>query len=143
MFLFTKAILAGKPIDVYNHGNMLRDFTFVDDIVEGVIRTSDRVATMNPDWNGAKPDPGTSKFPYRIYNIGNNNPVKLMYLIETLEKALQKTAIKNLMPIQIGDVPATYANVEDLTRDVGFKPATPIEVGVERFVKWYRGYYGV
>ncbi|MEO5668439.1 MAG: NAD-dependent epimerase [Bdellovibrionota bacterium] len=143
MFLFAKAILANKPIDVFNHGNMLRDFTFVDDIVEGVIRTSDKTATANSEWTGAKPDPGTSKFPYRIYNIGNNNPVKLMYLIETLEKALGKAAIKNFMPIQVGDVPATYANVDDLTRDVGFKPATPIEVGVERFVKWYRGYYGV
>ena len=143
MFLFAKAILAGKPIDVFNHGKMRRDFTFIDDIAEGVVRTSDRIAPPNDAWDGSAPDPGTSLAPYRLYNIGNHNPVELMYLIETLEKALGRTAQKNMMPLQMGDVPATYADVEDLTRDTGFTPATPIEVGVERFVKWYRDYYRV
>jgi UDP-glucuronate 4-epimerase len=143
LFLFTRAILEGRPIDVFNYGKMRRDFTFVDDIVEGVIRVTDNIATANPAWNGDVPDPGTSAAPYRLYNIGNNNPVELMYLIETLEKALGKTAEKNLMPIQPGDVPATYADVEALTADVGFKPDTSIEVGVERFVEWYRDYYRV
>ena len=143
LFLFTKAILEGRPIDVYNYGKMRRDFTFVDDIVEGVIRVTDRIAPANPEWNGDLPDPGTSAAPYRLYNIGNNNPVELMDLIGTLEKALGKKAEKNLLPIQPGDVPATYADVEALTADVGFKPATPIEVGVGRFVDWYRNYYQV
>ncbi len=143
LFLFTKAILEGRPIDVFNHGQMRRDFTYVDDIVEGVIRTSDHTAQPNPDWTGAHPDPGTGGGPYRVYNIGNNEPVELMYLIETLEKCLGMKAIKNMLPMQPGDVPATYANVDDLIRDVGFKPATPIEVGVERFVKWYREYHQV
>jgi UDP-glucuronate 4-epimerase len=143
LFLFTKAILEGRPIDVYNYGKMRRDFTFVDDIVEGVIRVTDRIAPANPNWNGDQPDPGTSAAPYRLYNIGNNNPVELMDLIGTLEKALGKKAEKNLLPIQPGDVPATYADVEALTADVGFKPATPIEVGVGRFVTWYRNYYQV
>jgi len=143
LFLFTKAILEGRPIDVFNYGRMRRDFTFVDDIVEGVIRVTDRVAPANPAWNGDQPDPGTSAAPYRLYNIGNNNPVELMVLIETLEKALGKKAEKNLLPIQPGDVPATYADVEALTADVGFKPATPIAVGVGRFVEWYRNYYRV
>jgi UDP-glucuronate 4-epimerase len=141
MFLFTKAILAGEPIQVFNHGKMRRDFTYIDDIVEGVIRVNDRIATSNPDWNGATPDPGTSAAPYRNYNIGNNNPVELMHLIATIEAALGREAKKNFMPIQPGDVPATYADVDDLVRDVGFKPATSIEDGVERFVEWYRGYY--
>ena len=143
LFLFTKAILEGRPIDVFNHGKMQRDFTYVDDIVEGVIRTSDHTAQPNPHWTGAKPDPGTGAAPYRVYNIGNNTPVQLMYLIETLEKCLGKTAVKNMLPMQAGDVPATYANVDDLVNDVGFKPATPIEVGIERFVKWYREYHKV
>ncbi len=143
MFLFTKAILEGRAIDVYNNGQMRRDFTFVDDIAEGVVRTSDRTASSNADWNGADPDPGTSAAPYRLYNIGNHNPVELMYLIETIEKALGRTATKNMMPMQMGDVPATFADVQDLTRDTGFTPATPIEVGVERFVTWYREYYRV
>ena len=143
LFLFTTAILEGRPIDVYNYGKMRRDFTFVDDIVEGVIRVTDRIAPANPNWNGDQPDPGTSAAPYRLYNIGNNNPVELMDLIGTLEKALGKKAEKNLLPIQPGDVPATYADVEALTADVGFKPATPIEVGVGRFVTWYRNYYQV
>jgi UDP-glucuronate 4-epimerase len=143
MFLFAKAILEGRPIDVFNNGQMRRDFTYIDDIAEGVVRTNDRIAAPNAEWNGDQPDPGTSAAPYRIYNIGNNNPVELLHLIETIEKALGKTATKNLMPMQMGDVPATYADVEDLTRDTGFKPATPIEVGVGRFVKWYREYYKV
>ena len=143
MFLFTKAILSGKPIDVFNNGQMRRDFTFVDDIAEGVVRTNDRVASANDEWNGDVPDPGTSAAPYRLYNIGNNNPVELLYLIETIEKALGRTAVKHMLPMQMGDVPATYADVADLTRDTGFKPATPIEVGVERFVTWYRDYYKV
>ncbi len=141
LFLFTKAILAGKPIDVFNYGKMRRDFTYIDDIVEGVMRVTDRTAAPNPDWSGDRPDPGTSAAPYRLYNIGNNNPVELMHLIETLEKALGRTAVKNLLPIQPGDVPATWADVDDLGRDVGFKPATSIEDGVGRFVEWYRGYY--
>ncbi len=143
LFLFTKAILAGKPIDVFNYGKMRRDFTYVDDIVEGVMRTLDKTATANPDWDGAQPDPGTSSAPSRLYNIGNNNPVELMDLIGILEQALGKTAEKNLLPIQPGDVPATYADVDDLMQDVGFKPATPIAEGVQRFVSWYRDYYQV
>ena len=141
MFLFTKAILAGEPIDVFNHGRMQRDFTYIDDIVEGVMRVTDQPASPNPEWSGDNPDPGTSAAPYRVYNIGNNNPVELMHLIETLEKALGKTAEKNFMPIQPGDVPATWADVDALSNDVGFRPATSIEVGVERFVEWYKGYY--
>jgi len=141
LFLFTRAILEGRPIDVFNYGKMRRDFTYVDDIVEGVVRTLDNTAQPNPAWSGDCPDPGTSNAPYRLYNIGNNNPVELLHLIETLEKALGKQAEKNLMPIQPGDVPATYADVDDLTRDVGFRPSTSIEEGVGRFVEWYRGYY--
>ncbi len=141
LFLFSKAILAGRPIDVFNHGRMQRDFTYIDDIVEGVVRVTDQRARPNPQWSGDAPDPGTSAAPYRLYNIGNNKPVELMYLIETLEQALGKVAVKNFMPIQPGDVPATWANVDDLSRDVGFCPATPIEVGVRKFVEWYKGYY--
>ena len=143
LFLFTEAILSGKPIDVFNNGQMRRDFTYVDDIVEGVLRVSDNIPTGNPDWTGAKPDPATSAGPYRVYNIGNNQPVELMHLIHTLEKCLGREAQKNYLPMQAGDVPATFADVDDLIRDVGFKPATPIEVGVERFVKWYRDYHRV
>ncbi len=141
LFLFARALLAGEPIDVFNYGKMRRDFTYIDDIVEGVMRTLDHTATSNPQWDGAAPDPGTSAAPYRLYNIGNNNPVELMYLIEVLEKKLGVTAQKNMLPLQPGDVPATYADVDALTTDVGFKPATPIEVGVERFVAWYREFY--
>ena len=143
LFLFTKAILEGKPIDVFNFGKMRRDFTYIDDIVEGVIRTSDHTAQSNPEWNSDKPDPATSKAPYRIYNIGNNNPVELMHLIATLEHCLGKTAEKNMLPMQPGDVPATYADVEALVQDVGFQPKTPIETGVARFVAWYREYYNI
>jgi len=141
LFLFTKAILAGEPIQVFNYGKMRRDFTYIDDIVEGVVRVTDRIAVSNPDWDGATPDPGTSAAPYRLYNIGNNQPVELMYLIETLEKSLGKTAKKELLPIQPGDVPATFANVDDLIADVGFKPATAIEDGIDRFVDWYKFYF--
>jgi UDP-glucuronate 4-epimerase len=142
LFLFTKAILEGKPIDVFNYGKMQRDFTYIDDIVEGVIRVADNIPQPDLKWSGDKPDPSTSRAPYRIYNIGNNNPVDLMRFIEVLEKALGKEAAKNLLPIQLGDVPATYANVDDLIRDVGFKPATSIEVGIKRFVEWYKDYFG-
>ncbi len=141
LFIFTKAILEGKPIEVYNHGKMRRDFTYVDDIVEGVIRTLDHPATPNPAWSGDRPDPGTSSGPARIYNIGNHQPVELLRFIEVLEQAIGKRAKKKLLPIQPGDVPATYADIEDLSRDVGFKPGTPIEVGIPRFVQWYREFY--
>jgi UDP-glucuronate 4-epimerase len=143
LFLFTEAILAGRPIDVFNHGKMRRDFTYIDDIVEGVVRVSDRIPEPNPDWSGAAPDPGTSSAPFRIYNIGNNQPVELEYFIKTLEDCLGIEAKKNLLPMQPGDVPATYADVDDLTRDVGFRPDTPIEEGIARFVEWYRQYHGV
>jgi UDP-glucuronate 4-epimerase len=143
MFLFTKAILAGEPIKVFNHGNMERDFTYVDDIVEAVARLVDIVPQSNPAWDGNNPDPGTSKARYKIYNIGNHNPVKLMYLIEVLEQCLDRKAIKEYLPMQPGDVPATYADVDDLARDADFAPRTPIELGVERFVRWYRDFYRV
>ncbi|HEY0981414.1 NAD-dependent epimerase [Schlesneria sp.] len=143
LWLFTKAILAREPIDVFNNGKMRRDFTYIDDIVQGIIRVTDRIPTGNPEWSGAHPDPATSRAPYRIYNIGNNQPVELMHLIETLEQSLGMTARKNFLPMQAGDVPATYADVDDLTRDVGFRPRTPIETGVDRFVKWYRAYHRV
>jgi UDP-glucuronate 4-epimerase len=141
LFLFTKAILAGKTIDVFNYGKHRRDFTYVDDIVEGVIRTLDHTAQPNPDWSGATPDPGTSKAPWRVYNIGNQSPVELMAYIETLERYLGKTAEKILLPLQPGDVPDTYADVEALVADVGYKPNTTIEQGIECFVKWYLEYY--
>ncbi|GGJ24923.1 NAD-dependent epimerase [Deinococcus roseus] len=143
LFLFTKAILEGRPIDVFNYGNMRRDFTYVDDIVEGVVRVTDNTAQGNAEWTGAHPDPGTSKAPYRIYNIGNNSPVELGYMIQTLEQCLGMEAVKNMLPMQAGDVPATYADVDDLTRDVGFKPATPIETGIQNFVDWYREFYKI
>ncbi|MFZ3063676.1 MAG: NAD-dependent epimerase [Nitrospirota bacterium] len=142
LFLFTKAILEGRPIDVFNYGKMQRDFTYIDDIVEGVIRVADNIPQPDLKWSGDKPDPGASRAPYRIYNIGNNNPVELMRFIEVLEKALGKEAAKNLLPLQLGDVPATYADVDDLVRDVGFKPATSIEDGIKRFVEWYKDYFG-
>lgn len=141
LFLFTKAILEGRPIDVFNHGRMRRDFTYIDDIIESVVRVADNVATPNPKWDGALPDSATSYAPYKIYNIGNNSPVELMRFIEILEKCLGKKAVKNLLPIQPGDVPATYADVDDLTRDVGFKPSTPIEEGIKKFVDWYKEFY--
>ncbi|HUG70019.1 MAG TPA: NAD-dependent epimerase [Pirellulaceae bacterium] len=141
IFKFTEAILAGRPIDVYNQGRMRRDFTYIDDIVEGVIRAADHTAEPNSTWNGDRPDPGTSLAPYRIYNIGNNQPVELMHLIEVVERSLGCKAEKNMLPIQPGDVPATFADVDDLIRDVGFQPQTPIEVGVQKFVDWYRSYH--
>ena len=143
MFLFTKAILEGRPIDVFNNGQMRRDFTYIDDIVEGVVRVSAKTAAPNPDWTGTDPDPGTSRVPYRLYNIGNNQPVELLDLIRTLEDCLGRKAQMNLMPMQPGDVPATFADIDDLVRDVGFRPATPVAVGVRRFVGWYRDFYGV
>lgn len=143
MFLFTKAILEGRPIDVFNHGDMQRDFTYIDDIVEGVVRTADKVAAPDPSWSGAHPDPGTSNAPYRLYNIGNNQPVQLMRLIELLEAEIGMEARKNFLPLQPGDVPATFADVEALANDVGFRPRTPLEEGVKRFVAWYREYHGV
>lgn len=143
LFLFTKAILEGKPIDVFNHGKMQRDFTYVDDIVEGIVRVLDRVAQPDGTWSSEAPDPGTSNAPYRLYNIGNNKPVELLRFIEVLEQTLGKKAEKRMLPLQAGDVPATYADVDDLMRDVGFKPSTSIEVGIARFVEWYREYYRV
>lgn len=143
IFLFTQSIVAGRPIDVFNHGQMQRDFTYIDDIVEGVVRTLDRTAAPNPDWSGAAPDPGSSAAPYRIYNIGNHQPVPLLRLIEIIENCVGRKAVKNLLPLQPGDVPATYADVDDLTRDTGFEPSMPIEEGVRRFVDWYRAYYGI
>lgn len=143
LFLFTKNILDNKPIDVFNYGHHRRDFTYIDDIVEGVIRTLDHIATPNPNWSGHSPDPATSLAPYRLYNIGSNRPVELLRYIEILEQALGKKAIKNLLPMQAGDVAETYADVDALINDVGYKPNTPIEEGIERFVRWYREYYQV
>ena len=142
LFLFTKAILEDRPIDVFNDGKMKRDFTYIDDIIEGVVRVTDKIPTPNNAWNGEQPDPASSFAPYRIYNIGNNNPVLLMDFIGYLEEYLGKTAQKNFLPLQEGDVPASWADVDDLMADVGFKPATPVAVGIERFVAWYREYYG-
>jgi UDP-glucuronate 4-epimerase len=141
LFLFTRNILAGKPIDVFNYGRHKRDFTFVDDIVEGVTRTLDRVATPNESWDSDRPDPATSSAPYRVYNIGNNKPVDLEHYIRTLEACLNRTAEKNLLPLQAGDVPDTYADVSDLVRDVNYKPDTSVEDGIGKFVEWYLDYY--
>lgn len=143
LFIFTRKILAGEPIDVFNYGNHRRDFTYVDDIVEGVIRTLDQPAGTNPNWSGDQPDPATSKVPYRLYNIGSNNPVELLRYIEVLEQCLGKKAEKNLLPLQPGDVPDTYADVDALIEDVDYRPSTPVETGIENFVRWYRDYYKV
>lgn len=143
LFLFTKAILEGKPIKVFNHGNMQRDFTYIDDIVEGVVRVMAKLPEPNPNWSGDAPDPGTSSAVYKIYNIGNNQPVQLTEFIAALEKALGKTAEKEFLDMQPGDVPATYADVDDLIKDAGFKPSTPIETGIERFVSWYKSFYKI
>lgn len=143
LFLFTKAILEERPIDVFNHGKMQRDFTYIDDIVEGMVRVVDRPAAPNPNWRGAAPDPATSAAPHRVYNIGNNQPVELLRFIEVLERCLGKSAMKNLLPMQPGDVPATFADTSALEAAVGFKPCTPIETGVARFVDWYRQYYRI
>jgi UDP-glucuronate 4-epimerase len=143
LFLFTDAILKGRPIQVFNHGRMQRDFTYIDDIVEGVVRVMGRLPAPNPAWSGERPDPGTSYAPYKIYNIGNNQPVELNTFIATIESVLGRTAQKEFLDMQPGDVPATYADVDDLMADVGFKPATPIREGIEHFVAWYTSYYGL
>ena len=143
LFLFTKNILAGKPIDVFNFGKHRRDFTYIDDIVEGVIRTLDNTATANEDWDAAAPDPGSSRAPYRIYNIGNQQPVELMDYIGAIETCLGKTATKNLLPLQPGDVPDTWADTGDLAADVGYQPGTPVAVGVKKFIEWYLEFYQV
>ncbi|MCP4285956.1 MAG: NAD-dependent epimerase [Gammaproteobacteria bacterium] len=143
LFKFTQKIIAGEPIDVFNYGNHRRDFTYIDDIVEGVIRVLDRVAQPNPDWSSDDPDSASAKVPYRLYNIGNNQPVELGYYIEVLEQCLGMTASKNLLPLQPGDVPDTFADVQDLIQDTGYKPDTPVQEGVKRFVDWYRDYYNV
>jgi UDP-glucuronate 4-epimerase len=143
LFLFTKGILAGRPIPVFNQGNMVRDFTYVDDIVQGIVSVLDRPAKPNREWRGEAPDPATSQAPYRVYNIGNNRPVKLLRYIELLEQSLGKKAVLDLQPMQKGDVPATMADVSALEEDVGYRPATSVEVGIPRFVEWYRSYYKV
>jgi UDP-glucuronate 4-epimerase len=143
LFMFTRNILAGEPIDVFNYGHHRRDFTYVDDIVEGVVRALDRIAEPNPQWSGARPDSATSTAPYRLYNIGNSQPVELMHYIEVLEQCLGRKAQMNLLPLQPGDVPDTYADTSDLEHDVGYRPDTPVEEGVARFVQWYRDYYRV
>jgi UDP-glucuronate 4-epimerase len=143
LFTFTKNILAGKPIDVFNYGHHKRDFTYVDDIVEGVVRAVDHIAAPNPTWSGDDPDPATSNAPYRVYNIGNQRPIELMRYIEVLEQCLGREAQKNLLPLQLGDVPDTWADVEDLVVDVGYRPSTNVEVGVGRFVDWYVDYHRV
>jgi UDP-glucuronate 4-epimerase len=142
LFKFTRNILEGKPIDVYNYGRHRRDFTYIDDIVEGVVRVLDKIAAPNPDWDGDRPDPGTGRAPYRLYNIGNHQPVELMRFIEVLEDCLGRAAVRNFLPMQDGDVPATCADVDDLMRDVGYCPSTPIETGIANFVAWYKDYYG-
>lgn len=141
LYLFTRAICEGKPINVFNHGKMRRDFTYIDDIVEGVLRIVTHVPQPNPDWIGSRPDPSTSPAPYRLYNIGNNNTVELERFIAVLETSLGKKAVRNYMDMQPGDVPATYADIDDLVRDVGFKPSTSIEEGIEKFIAWYKDYY--
>lgn len=143
LFRFTEAILEGRPIDVFNNGNMRRDFTYIDDIIEGVVRVMSNIPTGHPTWSGKKPDPATSFAPYRIYNIGNNQPVELLDFIAVLENHLGRKAQMRFLPMQPGDVPETYADVDDLVSDVGFKPSTPIEKGLGRFVDWYKDYYGV
>ena len=142
LFLFTRNILEGKPIDVFNNGHHQRDFTYVDDIAEGVVRASERIAQPDPNWDSKVPDPASSFAPFRLYNIGNNRPVQLLRYIEVIEEALGKKAIKNFLPLQPGDVPETFADIDDLVRDVGYRPATPVEVGVRRFVDWFCEYYG-
>jgi len=142
LFLFTKKILADEPIDVFNNGNHARDFTYIDDVVEGVVRAFDKIAAPDPDWDSFEPGPSTSSAPYRLYNVGNNQPVELMHFIECIEKALGKTAKKNFLPLQSGDVPRTSADIDSMARDIGFRPETSIAEGISRFVQWYRSYYG-
>ncbi|QGY02744.1 NAD-dependent epimerase [Methylobacterium mesophilicum SR1.6/6] len=143
LFLFTRAILAGEPIKVFGHGQMMRDFTYIDDVVEGIVRLAAKPAQDNPAWDPRAPDPGSSAAPYRVYNIGNHEPVQLLHLIEVLEACLGRKAIKEFLPFQPGDVPETYADTDDLAAATGYAPSTPIEIGVERFVRWYRAYYRV
>lgn len=143
LFLFTKAILEKQPIQVFNYGNMIRDFTYIDDIVEGLVRVIEHPPSGNAAWNASTPDPASSKAPYKIYNIGNQNPVKLMDFIEAIEQNLGTTAQKELLPIQPGDVAATYADVSDLVENLGYKPATPVQFGIERFIEWYKNYYRI
>ncbi len=143
LFKFTKKILAGEPIDVFNYGNHRRDFTYIDDIVEGVVRVMGTTPKGNPDWSGDNPDPASSKAPWKVYNIGNNQPVELLRYIEVIEECLGKKAEKNMLPLQPGDVPDTYADVDALVEDVGYKPDTPIEDGIKNFIDWYREFYGV
>jgi len=143
LFMFTKNIIEGRPIDVFNYGNHRRDFTYIDDIVEGVIRSMDHTAEPNPDWDPAEPDPGTSRAPYRLYNIGNQQPVELMRYIEVIEECVGRKAEKNLLPLQPGDVPDTWADTDALAADVGYRPSTPIETGVKNFVDWYLEFYNV
>ena len=140
-FIFTGKIIRGEPIDVFNQGRHARDFTYIDDIVQGVVRANDKVATTNPEWSGDRPDPATSSAPYRLYNIGNHAPIQLMDYVACIEKAVGRAAVVNMLPMQPGDVPATFADVEDLKADVGFEPKTPIEEGIRRFIAWYREYY--
>jgi len=143
LFLFTKAITENRPIDVYNEGKMKRDFTYIDDIIEGVFRLTEKIPKPNPDWRGDHPDPATSFAPYKIYNIGNNNPVELLEFIHILERELGRTAKKKMLPMQPGDVPATCADIDDLMAEVGFKPSTSIENGIRHFVTWYKEYYNI
>jgi UDP-glucuronate 4-epimerase len=140
-FIFTKALLEGRPIDVYNHGEMRRDFTYIDDIIEGVVRVVDRPPAGEPEWSGRAPDPSSSRAPYRVYNIGNGRPVGLIEFIRAIERTLGRSADMNLLPLQPGDVPITWADTSDLERDFGFRPRTPIERGIEYFVEWYRRFY--
>jgi UDP-glucuronate 4-epimerase len=141
LFLFARAIIDGRPIEVFNNGHHKRDFTYVEDIVEGVVRVTDRIATADPGWNSAEPDPASSSAPYRLYNIGSNRPIELLRYIEVLEECLGRRAERIMKPLQLGDVPDTFANVDELIADVGYKPDTPIEVGVRKFVDWFKDYY--
>jgi UDP-glucuronate 4-epimerase len=143
MFIFAKALLAGQPIKLFNHGKMQRDFTYVDDVVSAIVRLLDRPPQGQPDWDANRPDPGTSSAPWKIYNVGNNRPHELIYVISLLEREFGRPAVKEMLPMQPGDVEATYADVSDLERDVGFRPSTPIEDGVARFAKWYREFHGL
>jgi UDP-glucuronate 4-epimerase len=143
LFLFTKAILENRPIDVFNHGDMKRDFTYIDDIVTGVIKVMDHLPKGDPAWNGKDPDPSRSRAPYKVYNIGNNSPVGLLDFIEAIERSIGKEAEKNFLPMQPGDVPATWADVDDLVKDIGYAPSIKIREGVERFVKWYLEFFKI
>jgi UDP-glucuronate 4-epimerase len=143
LFQFTRNILESRPIDVFNYGHHRRDFTYIDDIVEGITHTLDKLPTPNPVWSGSQPDPATSHAPYRLYNIGSQRPIELLRYIELIEECLGRKAEKNFLPLQPGDVPNTFADVEDLIQDVGYQPKTPVEEGIASFIEWYRHYYGV